>query len=231
VTRVIASSVRGPAHVRDGLPCQDAWLAVPGGNSSLAVVCDGMGSKRDARQGSRAATLATRDAWRAWRRSVVGTIEDLVRHLEVTWRFRLQATPPSDAATTCLLYVEDDHGRAAIAQLGDGLIARRYADGTVQEHPTRSEGFGLTDALGSPHGLSDWVITHVPPLRRGESILLATDGVSEDLERDRIGDLMRWVVEELGPLPNANRLLRSELQSWPVPHHQDDKTLLVMWKP
>jgi hypothetical protein len=153
-----------------------------------------------------------------------------VRFLEVAWRFRLQTTPPGDAATTCLLYAEDGHGRAAMAQLGDGIMARRGWDGVVSVHPSRAEAFGFTQALGTAHNLSDWSLALVPPLCPGESVLLATDGVSEDLEHDRVGDLMQWVIEDIGTHARANRLLRSELQSWPVPYHQDDKTLLVMWK-
>lgn len=229
--RVIASSVRGPSHARDGLPCQDAWLAVADPRASLAVVCDGMGSRPHAREGARAATLATRDAWRLWRRSPVVAIEDLVRLIEVAWRIRLQTLAPDTAATTCLVYAEDGHGRAALAQLGDGLIARRSADGTVAIHPSRSEGFGLTHALGAPHTLADWSLALTRPLASREAVVLATDGVSEDLEQARLGDLTAWVIDELAARPSPGRVLARELSNWPVPHHQDDKTLLVMWKP
>lgn len=231
MARVVASSVRGPSHARDGLPCQDAWLAVVDARTSLAVVCDGMGSRPRSREGSRAATLAARDAWRLWRRSPVGTVEDLVRLIEASWRLRLGRVAAEDAATTCLLYAEDGHGRAAQAQLGDGLIARRSQAGAVAVHPSRSGGFGLTHALGTPHALSDWSFALVEPVAQSEVLLLATDGVSEDLEPDRIGDLAVWVVDNLGPLQRPGRALAHELRNWPVPHHQDDKTLLVMWKP
>ena len=231
MVRVVASSVRGPSHARDGLPCQDAWLAVADARASLAVVCDGMGSRPRSREGSRAATLAARDAWRLWQRSPVGTVEDLIRLVEAAWRLRLGRVPAEEAATTCLLYAEDGHGRAAQAQLGDGLIARRSHVGAVSVHPSRSEGFGLTLALGTPHSLSDWSFAIVQPVDPGDMLLLATDGVSEDLEPDRIGDLAAWVVDDLGPLQRPGRALTRELRNWPVPHHQDDKTLLVMWKP
>ena len=231
MVRVVASSVRGPSHTRDGLPCQDAWLAVADPLASLAVVCDGMGSRPRSREGSLAATLATRDAWRLWRRSPVGAVEDLIRLVEAAWRLRLRRVPADEAATTCLVYAEDGHGRAAQAQLGDGLIARRSPKGAVAVHPTRSEGFGLTLALGTPHTLADWSFGLVEPLAPGEVLLLATDGVSEDLELDRLGDLAAWVVDDLGPLQRPGRALTHELRNWPVPHHQDDKTLLVMWKP
>lgn len=229
--RVIASSVRGPAHTRDGRPCQDAWLAVPGENACLAVVADGMGSRPNAREGARAATRAARDAWRVWSRSPVGVAEDLIRLVEVTWRLRLGSIPVESAATTCLLYAEDRHGRAAMAQLGDGLLLRKNGDGVIVVHPSRSGGLGRTDALGTPHRLSDWSFTMGAALAAGEAVLLATDGVSEDLEPARLAGLAAWVIDDLGGRAHPNRALASELRNWPVPHHQDDKTLLVMWKP
>lgn len=228
---MVASSMLGPAHARDGLPCQDAWLAVADARGSLAVVCDGLGSRPRSREGSRAATLATRDAWRLWRRSPAGSVEDLVRLVESAWRLRLAGLAPADAATTCLLYAEDRHGRAAQAQLGDGLVARRGVDGTVTTLPARGGGFGLTHALGTPHSLADWSLALGDRLATGEAVILASDGVSEDLEPDRVGDLAAWVIDEIGPLQRPGRALARELRNWPVPRHQDDKTLLVMWKP
>lgn len=226
---VIAGSVRGPAHVRAKTPCQDAWLAVTGTRPALAVVCDGMGSRSHAREGSRAATQAARDAWRLWSRAPAGSVEDLVRLLEVCWRLRLRVSP-DQAATTCLLYAEDAHGRAALAQLGDGLIARRTAAGAVAIHPCVAGGLGSTHALGTPHGLADWSLALTTPLATGEALALATDGVSDDLETSRLGALIAWAIDELGPDPHAGRRLRAELRAWPVPHHHDDKTLLVLWK-
>ncbi len=230
MARVVASSVRGPAHARDGLPCQDAWLAVAG-PPSFAVVCDGMGSRPHAREGARAATLAARDAWRLWRRSPAGSVEDLVRLVEVAWRLRLGEIPPASASTTCLVFAEDEHGRAALAQLGDGLMARRHGDGSLTVHPSGGGGFGFTEALGTPHSLSDWSFALTTALAPGEAMVLATDGVSEDLDQARVGDLAAWIIDEIAPLPSPSRALARELRDWPVPHHLDDKTLLVMWKP
>jgi serine/threonine protein phosphatase PrpC len=197
--------------MQEGLPCQDAWLAVAAPHASLAVVCDGMGSRPRSREGSRAAALAVRDAWRLWQRSPVGVVEDMIRIVEAAWRLRLGRVAADEASTTCLFYAEDGHGRAA--------------------HPSRSEGFGLTHALGTPHTLADWSFALVEPLAPQERLVLATDGVSEDLEPGRIGDLATWVADELGALQHPARALARELRNWPVPHHRDDKTLLVMWKP
>jgi hypothetical protein len=204
-------------------------VARPG--AALAVVCDGMGSRARSAEGSRAATLAVRDAWQLWRRSPVGRAEDLIRLLEVAWRIRLGHVPAEEAATTCLLYAEDGHGRAVQAQLGDGLLARRSPLGVLRAHPAHPQDFGMTRALGVPHTLDDWSFSLVEPLAIDDVLLLATDGVSEDLEPSRVADLAAWVVRELGPLPHPGRALARELRNWPVPGHLDDKTLLCMWTP
>lgn len=230
MVQVVAASVRGPSHVRNALPCQDAWLAKTAGPASLAVVCDGVGSAPKSRDGARAATRAAYDAWRLWRRSPVGAVDDLIRLVEVAWRLRLGATASADAATTCLIYAEDDYGRGAVAQLGDGLIARRSPSGAVTVHPTRGSDFGITRSLGAPHTLADWSYTLTEPIESGSMLLMATDGVSEDVDPDRIGDLAAWVAHEIGALKHRGRVLAQRLRHWPVPHHKDDKTLLVLWK-
>lgn len=227
--RFIGSSVRGPAHQRDARPCEDAWLVVSDDRGVLAVVADGMGSRPDAAAGSKAATLAARDAWRLWRRSPNADGRDFVRLLEPAWRLRLGETDPSEACSTCLVYAECCGGAALVAQLGDGLIAFAVDEGS-RVHGTRADSFGATHALGAPHTLRDWQLSSQPPLGPGERVLLATDGVSEDLKDDRVVDLVDWVVEDIGGDPAPGRRLRSELSAWPVPNHQDDKTLVVVWR-
>lgn len=228
--RLVAGSIRGPAHIEEGLPCQDAWLAVTDSRAVLAVVCDGLGSRPLSHMGSAAATRAARDAWRLWRKSSVGTVEDLVRLVEIAWRIRLGTVLAADAATTLLMYAEDGHGRAAVAQLGDGMIARRSLSGQTERYPSQSEPFGMTQALGTPHLLTDWRYALVPPLSEGELLLLATDGVSDDLEPATLSEFATWIREEVGSRPHPNRALRTELRNWPVPGHRDDKTLLAIWK-
>ncbi|MSQ84705.1 MAG: hypothetical protein EXR77_17845 [Myxococcales bacterium] len=229
--RVVASAVRGPAHVRNGLPCQDAWLAVIDDRACMVVVCDGMGSRANAAQGAQAGVLAARDAWRWWRRWPAGKAEDLVRLLEIGWRLRTGSLGPDSAAATCLLYAQNDHRVAVTAQLGDGLIARIGGTGTTTVHPSTANEFGETHALGTQHQLGDWSLASTSPLGDGEAMLLATDGVSDDLDRGRLHDVAGWVRNELGSQPWPNRSLAKELRNWPVPYHQDDKTLLVLWQP
>ena len=216
--------------------CQDAWLACIEPKSAFAVVCDGLGSRVSSREGAKVATQAARSAWRLWRKAKGARAEEFVRLLEVIWRLKLSThediASPHEAATTCLVYAEDFEGRAILAQLGDGLIVRRLNDGRCERfHVHQDLHFNQTHALGTPHGLQDWSLTTTYALAKGEALLMATDGVSEDLEYEKHGALIEWVTQELTLELNPSAALARELREWPVPMHRDDKTLLVMWNP
>lgn len=229
MVEVVACSVRGPAHIAQSEPCQDAWMTVRDKEGSLAVVCDGMGSSPQARAGARAGCIAARDTWRLWRKSKAGTGEDFIRIMESAWRLRLGEILPENAATTCLVYAENKFGSAFTAQLGDGLIAR--CDKTAATiFRTNREEFGFTKGLGTIHKLADWSYSIGPVLTSEERLLMATDGVAEDLLPDRVADLATWIVNEISLTNRPGLALSRELKDWPVPFHRDDKTLLVMWK-
>jgi serine/threonine protein phosphatase PrpC len=241
VRPLVACSVRGPAHIADGTPCQDAWLGIYEPSARLAVVCDGLGSRSRSQEGAQVATRAARAAWRLWRKGNEASADEFVRLLEVIWRLQLSsltshqepsAPTPNDAATTCLVYAEDGRGRALVAQLGDGLIARRDAKGRCERYPVPRElEFSRTHALGTPHGLSDWSLHITTALAPGEAILMATDGVSEDLDLTQLDGFSRWLLDDIATRPSPAVALARALRDWPVPHHRDDKTLLVTWCP
>ena len=102
--------------------------------------------------------------------------------------------------------------------------------GAVAAHATSPSEFGQTHALGTAHRLSDWSFDLGAPLQAGDALLLATDGVSDDLVPERVGDLIAWLTGELAQTAHPGRSLARELRAWPVPKHLDDKTLVVLWR-
>jgi hypothetical protein len=232
VVRVVASQrSRGPAHVKEGLPCQDAWLAVAAPRASLAVVCDGMGSRPRSREGARAATLAVRDAWRLWQRSPVGVVEDLIRIVEAAWRLRLREVAAEEAPR-----------RVSSTRRTGTAVRRRRSSATGSSHGAQRD-WQRSRPPFSQRRLRDSLTRWDTTLARRLVLHLRRAAGSERAARarhrwriggpraGRIGDLATWVADETRRDPTPGRALARELRNWPVPHHRDDKTLLVMWKP
>jgi len=229
------ASVRGPLHYREGAPNQDAWLRTSGRFGSLIVVCDGMGSKTNARTGAQAACAAAREAVTRWSLVDDAPVSYLAHLIEVLWRLRVHPGEPGDAATTCLLAFVAASGQWVIGGVGDGLAATK----TGKEPPVRvvghrDSGFvNETSALGVSRGLPGWKLTVLPPTDDDRMVVLATDGVADDLIPEKLDAFCNWLVDDfldLEPLMRWRRL-RAELRDWPTPRHLDDKTVAVMSVP
>ena len=229
------ASVRGPRNLRQGRANQDAWIRAGGAFGHLIGVCDGMGSRLASDAGARAACQALRQAARLWpgAMSPAGSADPslLVRLVEILWRLDLAPRAPSECATTCLFALREPDGRLLFAGLGDGLAIVRKAGGGVATFGGRGrDAFGNdTLALGTPHRIDDWWIATEPP-GRGRTVVLATDGVADDLVPERLDAFTDWLAGDVGRLAPAARWRRlcRELRAWPVPHHLDDKTVAVL---
>lgn len=227
----MGASVRGPEHRRAALPNQDAWLVRRTRALTLAVVCDGLGSRPLSASGSRAACRAVADAVRLWNASSSASPELLLRAVHALWNIRVEGAGRDESATTCLFAVLSASRRLVIAQLGDGLVLLHKASGATTLEPPADRFGNTTTGLGIAADLREWRVHIEPALEPGASLLLATDGVSDDILPDRRLELLDHLVSRFGALPPAgrSRAIARELRSWPTPHHQDDKTVAVLW--
>jgi serine/threonine protein phosphatase PrpC len=155
----------------------------------------------------------------------------LLRLLEVLWRLELGSHPPADCATTCLLALLDRDRHLLVAALGDGLALVQRAGGELLPVGGRPEAdfADETLALGAPHRLADWRWILLAP-GEARAVVLATDGVADDLHPGRLGEFLAWLLAEIAPLDprTRRRRLQRELRRWPVPRHTDDKTVAVL---
>ncbi|WP_177428456.1 protein phosphatase 2C domain-containing protein, partial [Candidatus Venteria ishoeyi] len=139
---------------------------------------------------------------------------------------------PRIARATCLFALYHADGRLLCGGLGDGLI---YLQSQQQNQPIleRDAGFGNeTLALGCPHKLDDWVLHQENLDKQAFQLLLATDGIADDLQPDKRSDFIQWLYQDFAYLAadKRRRMLQKELNNWPVPHHLDDKTLALLWQ-
>lgn len=216
------------------MPNEDAWVGGSRAYGTFIAVCDGLGSKPLGGWGATQACLATRDAIRYWHSLGNTSANTLLKLIELFWKTRIEPNAPSDCATTCLFAVTLPSGRLIAAGNGDGLIAVRKQDGDVDfvlgRHIT---GFSnQTTALGSRFQADDWRLGILDSFEPGMALLLASDGIADDLLEERVGEFIFWLVREYAELPATarhNKLVR-DLKNWPTPRHVDDKTLAVMYR-
>lgn len=230
-TYSFGASVRGPLHRREGTPNEDAWLRAEGRFGLLVVVCDGMGSKPNARAGAQAACAAVKEAVTRWAK-VEGAPTSLLSHLiEVLWRLRLHPIEPTSAATTCLFALAAAKGTWVIGGVGDGLALVRSASGLRVVIGDRHESFSNeTRGLGVTKGPKAWTLIELPPSDDERIAVMATDGVADDLLPERLDGLCDWLIGTFEHQQPAERWrgLAAELQNWPTPRHLDDKTIAVL---
>ena len=225
----VGASVRGPAHKRAGMPNQDAWLVHIRGEEVVAVVSDGLGSKPFADFGSRVACSAVSRAISVWRRNGDAPPLSLLRLVHATWSAWVAPKKESDCATTCLL-AHSDGARITLAQLGDGMVAFGSPDSGFKTLPSHERDFSSeTTGLGVCSDLGEWRVTSLTCPEENTAILLASDGVSEDLLPNRLCDFISFCSDRYFECSRRRTgLLAQDLRNWPTPGHEDDKTLVLL---
>ena len=108
--------------------------------------------------------------------------------------------------------------------------SRTRDDGVVVLAPRTTHAFSnVTDALSPRTVERDWAVTELPE-SECQAIVLCTDGISDDLED--VDGFMRGLVRSVAGLAqvSASRRARRLLDVWPVPRHQDDKTIACLYR-
>lgn len=225
------ATVQGPTHRRRGEPRQDDWSGQRAADGRLIVVCDGMGSRTHSDRGARAACRSVADAVRLWS-GCPAPLEHLLALVHSIWRVKIAPRCPDECATTCLFGYVEASGRTTLAQLGDGLAAL-HLGGDIFKVQSNDGSFGNeTTGLGVTNDLEDWSWLQWESFPQGATMLLATDGVAEDLVPGQLDDVTVDLLNRYRGLNRARRarLLERELTNWKTPGHSDDKTLAMMWR-
>ena len=184
------------------------------------------------RLGANQACLAARDAISTWSRLPGKPANPLPQLIRAVWELRTAPTEPDRCATTCLFAAATVSQTLIVGGLGDGLALVRFPDGGIRQLIGRGNSFtNETLALGVPHKRSDWCLEVMTVSEPNTAVVLATDGIADDLVEDRVGDFANWLCERFLPMPPMlrHRSLLQQLRNWPTPNHQDDKTVAVLF--
>ena len=221
------SSVRGPAHVQEGAPNQDA-LCIRGlkGGWSIAVA-DGLGSRPLSHHGSAGAVrlfsqLARQGA--DLKHDTVG------RALRDAWLNRFGARY-SAYETTCIWALVDACGKGVAGQIGDGLLLVR-SHGEFRVITEQRQGFGNQTLTLAQADLQTINSTDIELGRPGDGVLLMTDGISDDLIPEHLESFFEAIYQRQrrSSKRQMRQWLTRELNGWSTPRHGDDKTIAGIFR-
>jgi len=217
----------GKSHLLTGCPNQDAWAAARAKTMFVAAVSDGLGSRENSQVGSKAAVRSALTASRMIAPETGGA--DIVRLVHAVWRVRLAGLDVQSCACTCLFAIRFVTGRLFAAALGDGVITIDNGGKRETLELTGKDFANSTDAMDTCDP-RDWRC-YDEQARGGLKMMLATDGVSDDIEEGGLFDFADFVIDEVAKRTEQrkrNGYLRKLLNRWPRPKSGDDKTLVVI---
>lgn len=232
-TGIIGISVIGKDHHEN----QDAFVFKNLGDNLLISVADGLGSCRNSATGARIAAKSIEN----WISEDLNNLQGLFgeipleakEKLILRWQNQLDSINYSDYDST-LLFTAIFKDKMLIGGIGDGMIlvlrGHEYLD-----FSWHSKSFSnMTLSLGSENSanLMRTLLINLNENSYPLSIVLSTDGISEDLTNDGKTLLPEYILNKTisgGSQEIANEL-NEWITNWPSANLEDDRTLVSLVK-
>jgi serine/threonine protein phosphatase PrpC len=212
---------------------QDALGIINQKHFSLLVVADGLGSAKHSEFGAKKAVEAVQKAVFEWRKLEKKEVKVLIQLVHFYWNLLIGDSDfeKKECATTCLFaYMNKENNTGILSQLGDGLVLLKTKEETIFLKST--DDYNFTKSLGSSKSYNDWNIRQIDFDRNDFNLLLTTDGVSEDLVKNKEDEFAEKLVETMIKMQRNKRngYLHQLLKNWPTKYHTDDKTICIAWE-
>jgi len=211
----------GPFHIKNNIPNQDSFIIKKFSWGLVGAVCDGLGSKKYSDIGSKKLCEAVVNSVKIFDfEKDLSLFDEIVISL---WKMKLYPINLNEALSTLLLVIVKDN-KIYIANSGDGGIVTLDKEFIFNEN-------GEFSNITSPFSYSKlkWRVFNEDEI---SAIMLCSDGVYDDLKKDKIIKFAKDYVayyKNMNPL-KRNREIKNLLQNWPVKGHSDDKTILVLFR-
>ncbi len=200
---------------------------------SLFIVADGLCSAKNSDFGSKKAIIAVEKAVNQWRKLEKKDNKVLLQLIHFYWNLLIGDSDfkKKDCLTTCLFaYVDKLDRRIILGQLGDGILLFESKEETILVKS--SDDYNFTKSLGSSKSFDDWNLKSFSFDINDFTLLIATDGVSEDLVENKETEFAKSLIQEILKLKRniRNNYLKQLLENWPTKFHSDDKTICIAWE-
>lgn len=225
--KVFGASVRGPGHTRLGLPNQDAFCAFARGQVGGVVLSDGLGSCAKSDIGAKTICRVTMEEMRLAFHDGTFDAAEFVGFVKTEYFDAIDAALYAEFSATCLWAVIPGDGLVHFGMLGDGLVAVLTKSGEVRTlADDKADSFSnIVTSMSPAVGVEDWRLGSIDETEFAAAVL-CSDGISDDLS-DTAG-FVKGFIGEFSSKRIPGPAIRKLLETWPVPHHVDDKTIVCM---
>lgn len=216
----------GPRHVHEKLPNQDAFLCRQYEYGVVIAVADGVGSEQYSQEGSKAAVNAVHLTFEKLHNEI---IDSSVIAESIMEQYIIGVDPAyrTKAATTCI-YAAYIYGLGLfLGQVGDGICCGNINGESFIFQPKDDEFTNIVKPLSALNEQAEWTEAFVPDDQiDAVSLMVSTDGVSEDLLPGKECGFVDYVINKLNTIMPAerNQFLHELLLNWSTPQSIDDKT-------
>jgi serine/threonine protein phosphatase PrpC len=214
----------GPLHIKENIPNQDSFIIKKYRWGIVAVVCDGLGSKKYSHIGSKALVDAITKAAQLFDfEKDINLFEPLVRSL---WYINIYPYIHHETSTTLLFSIVKNN-KVYIGRVGDGAIVVFGKESILLE-----EDKNMFTNYTTPFGRNKKIQWYIFNDSEIDSIVMCSDGISEDLKKDKSLDFFKGYIDNYKDMqPNKRAYeIKQWLKNWPVKGHSDDKTIVTIVK-
>lgn len=214
----------GPLHIKENIPNQDSYIVKKYSWGMVGAICDGLGSKKYSHIGSHALIKAVNQAAKIFDfEKDINLFEPL---LESLWNINISPYSQNDTSTT-LLFIIVKHKKVYIGRVGDGAIAIFGKNNLLVE-----EDKDMFTNYTVPFGKDEKIKWYIFDEKDIDYIVMCSDGISEDIHKDKIIDFFQNYVTNYISVSSAKRNyeIKQWLVNWPVKGHSDDKTIVALVK-
>jgi serine/threonine protein phosphatase PrpC len=226
-------SVIGEEHIRRKLPCQDACDFEKYKNGYVAVISDGLGSKKHSDIGSKMACKAVIKTVKQMlsNNKIKHSVEKLLETIHKNWIELLKNNEISDCSTTCLFAIKYK-SKLIVAQLGDGaiIVISKDRDKSFVLRDDKDNLFSnMTFCLNEKFVKEQWKIKIVDT-KNILTVILCTDGISEDIKPEyQIQFAKEFYLSHKYLRKNQReKRVRKMLKDWHLSGSKDDKTIAYL---
>ena len=224
-------SFPGSLHRKMRQKNQDALKLKKYSFGCILAIADGVGSHKYSRYGSRAAVLAVHQVFVEYLKGKIKR-RQITQRITEMYKYNLPKKYADQAGSTCIFAAHIYGEGLFLGQIGDGMCCFSINNKFGVLNRTASEFTNIVRALDFNTEKAHWHTKFFPAEEcQTLNVVLATDGISEDILPEREEAFMQMIVKQMAFKSRAiGNLHLKQLQENVFPSYAvDDKTIAAYY--